>query len=214
MRLTAHFQAFQRPGAMVFTVQLDHTPAFADLVAIEEAFDTWMGPGGIVGFGYLGVCSDSCHYVGCRVESIDDVGEAFLYTVVTDRIGFEPGLAFDMLPTSCAPLVFWTTDPHRARRGRTYLYGVGLQAVDFEGDKMTVNALYRASLAALMMDLHAAFVAIGALGLVLLEYQRRGVRYPVAPSFPVVGAYLLDAPMGTQRRRSYDRKRSDALQFG
>lgn len=186
---------------MVFHLRaLDgHEASTADCRSIADAYGLWENTGFLV--GYFLLRSEDSQFTRANVFGIGVPPRASFIDQPFSRDGFIPDLAFDMLPTSMAPIIRWSTSERGPATGRTYAVGLTEAANDTESDKEKVNGLYLDALATIFGNLNAA---IGApLGYQLAHYtdSPRGGTGPGGKLLDITGCGVYER-MGSQRRRT------------
>jgi len=186
---------------MVFYFRLTSglPPTTLECEEVAHNFGLWEDSG--FGPGYAVLRGGDSAFESCQVVSIDPRSLASFLDGPFSRSGHIPGLAFDLLPTSMAPIVRWATDERGLATGRTYCVGLTLAAVDGSSDKEKLNFLYTDALATIFGVLEST-VASGPY-LKQCHYVRSSGRGAVSP--PALlditghGVYQL---VGSQRRRT------------
>jgi len=211
VRLEARYQAFGRPAAMVFYFRAYdlHPPTFEDCLDLAQQYGLWENSG--AGFGYALLRSADSYFTKADVRSIDPRSNAVFSDTVFLRSGQNPDIGSQMIATSCAPLLKWVVAGRGGFHGRTYAVGVAQSTTFLGGDLQTVTPVVADDLITEFRRLIPPPFPASTYGMVSLSVAR-SIAYPL----PVVALPILDVGMpshlmGTQRRRSYARKRGNPV---
>jgi hypothetical protein len=205
-RLTAFYSVFGRDARMVFTVDVGLYPVGPSLVGLADTFIDWDVVGGIHDLPFQAERSEHSVLRKVEVISIDprDIGMLYRPLELVDGLSYS-GHILDrdstMLPSGCAPCVYWRTNlTPGQRRGRTYLPGITAAAAAGT-DLGTVSDEARATFADMCGDLLSAFTTEADSQMVLLRHTIGGHKVELSPSYPILGVRGVGASMRTQVRR-------------
>lgn len=196
------YRQFGRAASMTFYGQrlAPGPPTLSDLENIANVMGLWENSG--FGVGYALLRSFDSRYTNTHTWSLDRRLEVSYQSGPFDRPGLILGAVSALLPTACAPLVYWDTGPYGRRpRGRTYCVGLTENTDRFTGDTSYINDLYGDALVTQMNEIRGFLGDVG-YRQVILRKRAGGVDLPQANVFPVVDATIGDRKMGTQRRRT------------
>lgn len=201
VRLEARYEAFGRPASMVFHFRspTGEDATLSDCINVAKAYGLWENDGALL--GYFLLRGEDSNFTRANVFGLSGAPNAVFIDEPFSRSGFIPGLGFDLLPTSLAPVIRWATAERGLATGRTYAVGLTEAVNDTRSDKETVNGLYLDSLTTIFRELGAAVQsATGFVQCHLARTPRGGVGpAPTLLDITGVGVYEL---MGSQRRRT------------
>lgn len=186
---------------MVFHSWFDHPPTFADCDATVNAYGMWEDSLALSPRSYRAHRSQDSYLVQVKSTSIDSSSYAVQSKVDLDLQGELSNLDQLAYPAGVCPLIRWHA-PHkrRTRYGRTYAACTTPELADGT-DLSRLSSEGRLIMAAVFSDLIDYFRVFGGGTLVLLEYQRAGVKLVPAPSYEISEASCEALTLSTQCRR-------------